>query len=518
MSESSLRRELADAYLATDRRVLGAFRILFGAVVLGDLLDRGRDLTFMYSNDGILSNHFVLFAPQARPQLSLFSMFSTAWEVRVAFALCVSVCLFYMAGLFTRAAQVAMLVVLTSLNARNLMFEDGGSCVSILTATWTLFMPLGDRYSIDSLRRDAGLSIRERIRHRARLTAPHFSLATLAVLLQIAAIYWLNAVHKNGQTWRNGDAVHLVLWQNRVSTSFAAWLARHEPDWLSPVLTYLTLRIEYSMPILVLFPAFRPVLRTLAFALCVALHGGIALVMSLGIFSYAMMSLVALQLPPQAFDFAGRKLPRRLRHRTLRLRTKLVREIARLGFGTGLRRAPPFVARPAAFAREAALAIVLLASTLELCASNRAIPTALRTRQLALFEPLILYPRLLQRWSMFAPDAPTSDGTLVIDARTASGAHVDPFTGKEPDFELIRKGPLPYGIWVAQYLFAIQFDDNQHYRRDLIGYLRNWHRLQGRPESDRIVGFVAYWTSYDAPPRGKTEPGPVEKREVFRWR
>jgi hypothetical protein len=44
------------------------------------------------------------------------------------------------------------------------------------------------------------------------------------------------------------------------------------------------------------------------------------------------------------------------------------------------------------------------------------------------------YPRLLQGWSMFAPEPPYEDGRVVIDGRTADGRKLDPFTGKEPSF------------------------------------------------------------------------------------
>ena len=39
----------------------------------------------------------------------------------------------------------------------------------------------------------------------------------------------------------------------------------------------------------------------------------------------------------------------------------------------------------------------------------------------------VSYLDLFQGWSMFAPDAPTTDFNIVVDAVTIDGRHVDPF-------------------------------------------------------------------------------------------
>ena len=46
----------------------------------------------------------------------------------------------------------------------------------------------------------------------------------------------------------------------------------------------------------------------------------------------------------------------------------------------------------------------------------------------------VQYFRIFQGWSMFAPDAPRSDGWLVIDVEKSDGTHVDPQTNQAPNF------------------------------------------------------------------------------------
>src|SRR5580692_440601 len=75
---------MAERYLTLDRRILGVFRILFGVLLLADVLRRIPRATFLYSNEGCLANHYALYAPFVRPNLSLYFTFSTPGEVHVA--------------------------------------------------------------------------------------------------------------------------------------------------------------------------------------------------------------------------------------------------------------------------------------------------------------------------------------------------------------------------------------------------------------------------------------------------
>jgi hypothetical protein len=91
--------------MSADRRVLGATRIGFGLVLIYDLVRRARVLDLLYTNEGVLSNHYLLFRPQDRPQLSLFMGFSSPGEMRFLFAALFLLYLLYTFGLFTRVVH-----------------------------------------------------------------------------------------------------------------------------------------------------------------------------------------------------------------------------------------------------------------------------------------------------------------------------------------------------------------------------------------------------------------------------
>jgi hypothetical protein len=433
--------------------------------------------------------------------------------VQAAFALMMVVFALYTLGVLTRVMQLLSLVAYTSLNARNLFFEDGGTTCVILLLTWTLLLPLGDWFSLDALWREARLpSLRSRVRARLARRAPLVSLAALAVLLQATAIYWLNAAHKTGHTWRAGDAVHLVLWQHRVNTPLGVWLAAHEPSWFSPLFSWLTIRTEFLMPVLLLWPVRTELTRPIALALALGLHGGIALTLTLGPFSYVMLCLVWLCQPGSALDALRGRLPRRPGWWLARRRGRALRALRRWFGGAEPRRFDWFgLARFGPKLREGVLGLMLVIELANLLGSNRAIPSALKLGQ---HDWLLAYKRITrgwQGWSMFAPNAPEEDGTMVIDAVTQRGGHVDPFTGEPPDFEAVRRGVVPHSIAVSDYLFNMRNRRHKRYRNDLRRYLRGYGS-----GPDRIVFAQVYWVSYVPPKRGAHEAGPIKKELLWK--
>jgi hypothetical protein len=196
------------------------------------------------------------------------------------------------------------------LNSRNILLENGGSVVLNILLAWTVFLPLGRRFSVDALR--ASLRARKEttpvaLNQRSdppRDLTPVVSLAITALLLQWAIIYFFNALQKNGAPWRDGTAVHYFLQQDRLVTWFGAWLRGVLPLGAIKLLTYGTLLIEAAVPLLLLLPWRSHVLRLVAFGLALLLHGAIDCVLQLGSFSWAMLVAFFAFVPAQAWTWA----------------------------------------------------------------------------------------------------------------------------------------------------------------------------------------------------------------------
>jgi predicted DCC family thiol-disulfide oxidoreductase YuxK len=310
-------------YFTVDARWLGAFRIGFGALLTWDGARRFLDARAYYTNDGFLPNHFALFRPMGDGVFSLLHAFSTLAEVRVVMALMLAVFVCYTLGYRTRLAQVLAFLSITSLDARNLFVENGGDVLVNLMAAVTMVLPLGRRFSVDAVL--ASLRARKEnsakaLNDRTRPEPPENGVTSLVVLLlflQLATIYFFNAVHKSGKGWKDGSAIHWFLEQDRIVTHLGIFLREHVPYSVIQASCYAALAIEYALPAILLFPFFRTWGMRVALLLGVGLHGGIALTSRLGPFSYAMMLFYVLFLGAADAGLVARWFGRESRKRTV---------------------------------------------------------------------------------------------------------------------------------------------------------------------------------------------------------
>jgi predicted DCC family thiol-disulfide oxidoreductase YuxK len=310
-------------YFTADARFLGVFRLGFGALLTWDCLRRFEGAREYYSNDGFLPNHFSLFRPMGDGVFSLLHAFSSLAEVRSVMALMLAVFVCYTLGFRTKLAQILAFISITSLDARDLFVENGGDVLVNVMAAITMALPLGRRYSVDALLasfRARSETSPEALNDRSRPAPPENAVVSLVVLLlflQLAAIYFFNAVHKSGVGWHNGSAIWWFLQQNRIVTHFGVFMREHVPFAVMRGFCYATLSIEFSLPWILLFPLFRTWFIRLALLLGVGLHGGIALMSRLGPFSYAMMLFYVIFLGPEDARLAARYFGRASRRRSV---------------------------------------------------------------------------------------------------------------------------------------------------------------------------------------------------------
>lgn len=306
---AELRRAFTRAYLTIDGRSLALCRIVLAAVLIVDLLRRVRWIRDFYSNAGLLPNHTMLWRPPLPRLFSVFFMASNADEAAVGFVIAFACFFCLLIGWRTRLFHLLSFAMTTSLHNRILVAENWGAVTLGTLMVWTAFLPLGRRFSVDavlaSLRagRDDGPADLAAGRFPGPDRRPAVSLAVLAILLQLAAIYAFNFAHKSGVTWKTGTAIHYTLFQERIVTWLGVWTREHVPFAATRALTYGTLAIEGSAPILILTPFFWRQTRALAIVLLTALHTGIALMVNLGVFSAAMIAYYPLLLDAAHWDW-----------------------------------------------------------------------------------------------------------------------------------------------------------------------------------------------------------------------
>lgn len=301
---------LNEHYRSVDPRWLGLFRICFGVLLITELSYRWSYARSLFSNDGLLPNHFSLFAPMGQDLFSVYHVFSTIEEVHLAFALTLVVFLCFTLGYKTRLFHVLSAILITSLHSRNLFTENGGSVVTHSLATWTVFLPLGQCFSIDAVRRSLAAkhehSSAELNQRETTRVEPYVSMVVLGLLLQWSVIYFFNTVHKTGAGWRDHSAIYWFLYQDRIVTGIGVWAREHVPMAVFQLLTRSTLIVEGTLAFILLVPFGQKWLRRVAFLLAVGLHGNIALLSRLGPFSYVMVLFFLMLFGEKELGWLGR--------------------------------------------------------------------------------------------------------------------------------------------------------------------------------------------------------------------
>ena len=314
---------LKQTYATADPRSLGLFRIALATLLFIDVARRWPDVEAHYANTGWLTNHFMLFRPMSDHLFSVYLAFSTPAEVKTLMAFQLLVCVLFAVGWRTRLMHLLSAVLIVSLNSRNVMLENGGWVVLILLTVWTMFLPLGRRFSVDALlaslkaRRESGIAELNDPNDPPRPTSPVVSLAVAALIAQWVVIYYFNVVHKQGSEWRDGTAVYYFFQQDRMVTALGAWLRDYLPVGGYRFMTYGALFMESAIALLLVVPFRAPVARMIAWGCCIALHLSIDAVVQLGPFSWAMVTAFWVLIPRELWETLGPRLSRRFPQRTL---------------------------------------------------------------------------------------------------------------------------------------------------------------------------------------------------------
>jgi len=278
-----------------DLRSLALFRILLAVLILWDLALRSADLSAFYTDHGVLAREFLLAV--ANPwHWSLHAASGALWWQIVLFTLAALCALCLLIGYRSRLMAFLSFVLLASLLNRNPLILTGGDQLLAVMSFWSLFLPLNARYSIDAaLQPEFHTNPNTR---RFDPTAPqlYFSVATIAVILQVLYLYFFTALMKDGAAWVSRfDAAFYAVSLEQFATPIAIWL-RQFPA-LFTVGTVYVLVVEFIAPILVLLPFAWPRLRTVGLLLLASLHAAFLLMLHIGLFPFIDFMALSLLIP-----------------------------------------------------------------------------------------------------------------------------------------------------------------------------------------------------------------------------
>ena len=274
--------------LAIDLRSLAVFRVLIALAVIANIVTLLPQVGAFLAEDGVFSRTDAM-AYRSAHYFSLYYVSGANWYALLLLAATLCAALALLFGFYTRVATVLTWFLVASLNNRISIAAYGGDTQLTLLLFWSMFLPLGARFSVDAaLAKDQG-------------SDNYFSVATVAILLQVAYLYFIGALLKNGSFWvESFDAVYYAITSIQVSSPFAGWLTviPDLPVWLTVYVYFL----ELLAILFLFFPAFFQYTRAFVLPQLIAMHLGFAIFLAVGLFPLISISGLTLFIPALFWD------------------------------------------------------------------------------------------------------------------------------------------------------------------------------------------------------------------------
>ena len=382
-----------------DLRSLAVFRIALGVLLLADLSIRVQDLSAHYTDWGALPRDVTaLFNPL---HMSVHLVTGSSFGQATIFLIAGVFALALLLGFRTPLVTCASWLLLLSVQARNPRLLHSSDDLLRLLLFWGMFVPLGARYSLDSLIRRSGPD-------GSPLPTSVSSVGTAALLLQVCLVYWCTAALKSWDVWwHEASAVYYTLHIDQIVTPFGLWLLGF-PELLA-LLSRATIVLEFFGPCLVFVPFFTPWLRLVVIGASFSFHIGLALCMSIGAFPYVSMVSWLVFVPSLVWE-RGRRL--------LLPRSSQEQSSPAL---------PPVQASRWAQALAAFLLVYVVVWNLLDLPATSAYARQIFPPYAGLVGHLL---RLDQRWDMFSPYPLRGDGWFVMPGTLRDGSRVDVWTDR----------------------------------------------------------------------------------------
>jgi hypothetical protein len=481
--------------LEIDLRALAAFRIALGLLVIGDLIKLSFDLTDFYTDYGVLPRT-ALYSDYSDP-CTIHAITGEPWGIALIFVGTAVVALALIVGYRTRIATFVSWLLLLSLHARNPMILNGGDILFRMLLFWGIFLPLGERWSLDARRID-----------RDRTTVANA--ATMALLLQMILLYVTNAMHKsNGEMWMNGEAVVYIFSLEQFTVRLGPHLAGHYT--LLRAFTYAWISLVILSPLLLLLTGYA---RALFATLFVGMHLGMMATMRLGPFPLIVVAGFIPFYQTAIWDLLS------ARASDLGLTDTLD------GLWERLQTAWPDLPGPAAVALAAPAPAILDGDgpdLSEICERSRVVFTTILPYIFIVLvvlsnaqsvgygavpdraEPVMDATGTEQSWRMFAPEPLQNDGWFVVPGELEDGTRADILQEEE---ELRWNGAnridqmYPSHRW-RKYLSNVRGASNENHRSYVANYLcESWNRNH----DTKVESLTIWYVSQPSQPYENSEP------------
>lgn len=262
-------------FAARDPRLASVLRIGYGVLLLIDLAVLAPDLGRWFSDAGLLP------AADAREIIhehafTVVGWVDAAWWPWLCYGVLVAAAALLTVGWHSRIQAVIVLIGLTSFQNRNYAIVDGEDTLFRLFAFYLALCPVGWAYSLDARRR----------RRRGIAVEPPIPWGLRLFQVQMSVIYLSSAIEKSlGHDWTAGTALYYVARLDDAFGKFPVPRVVFETLWLTRLMTWSVLALEWALPVLLWLPRT----RRIAIVVAIAFHLAIDYAMNLFLFHWLMI-------------------------------------------------------------------------------------------------------------------------------------------------------------------------------------------------------------------------------------
>lgn len=263
---------------------LAVFRICVSILILVDVVLRSRNLVFFYTDEGVAPRSVIATIYPEHIQ-SIHFLSGEPSIIGLLFVIQFISGVFLLVGYKTRFNLVLSFILLVSVDIRNPLVTSYADSMFRLVLLWAIFLPLGEKLSIDSILSSA--EPRESISN----------IATVFILLQIIFIYFLNGLHKTAfhEDWLSGEVVSSILHYEPISFFLAPYI-RELPFifiQIGEIIWYLLLPLSFLLCI------FKGRKRYIFASIFIIMHLILGVSVRVGAFSFVAITCVILFIQSQ---------------------------------------------------------------------------------------------------------------------------------------------------------------------------------------------------------------------------
>ncbi len=449
-------------------------RIGITLTLLLDLMLRLGDLEAHYTDTGVLPLEALFRYGWNQSYVSFYTITSSLPILAGLFFINIICVMCLLVGYRTRLFSVVCWIFLLSLQNRNPIILQAGDDLLRMILFWSIFLPWGYFYSVDSLLTSATY-------HKP---TQYKSLAGFAYILQVFSVYFFTALLKSSPEWTSEfTALYYAFSLDQILLPIGQMIYPYET--LLKILTAVTYYLEWLFPFVLFLPFYNQFFRTLFFLVFTGFHLGIFLTMSVGLFP--LISFMAM------FGLLPFAVMQRL-HDVLKVIRSNVKDFFKRILSLFREKAVAFDYHGPALPKEGLFRKVIVGFFMIYVLLWNFHTTGKLQGFDEAYQIVGNFFKVSQFWGMFAPSVFKDDGWLVLHGKTQKEEDIDlNNAGSLLSFEKPRyvAGTYKNDRW-RKYTENIIFVSNSHYRLYYCHYMmKQWNKEM--PESESIRQLDVYY-------------------------